>query len=102
MKIKKLRIKIESFLKLKKNWDGYGAEEITPISIAVACSVLDKLSTTTDINLVSVFPLVNGGIQLEVGDLKEIEIFNYEVTEIEFDSKYNIIKQLKSIWKETI
>jgi hypothetical protein len=42
----------------------------------------------------------NGGIEFEIGDYKAIEIFNYEVTEYEFDSEYNVINQMESVWKE--
>lgn len=102
MGIEELKIRIESFSELEKNWDGYDADEITIQSIAVANSVLDSISKTTDINIISVFPMRDGGIQFEIGDYKEIEIFNYEVTEIEFNSEYDVINEVKSVWKENI
>lgn len=102
MWIEGLKIRIESFSELEKNWDGYDANEITIQSIAVANSVLDSISKTTDINIISVFPMRDGGIQFEIGDYKEIEIFNYEVTEIEFNSEYDVINEVKSVWKENI
>jgi hypothetical protein len=102
MGIDELKIRIESFSELEKNWDGYDADEITIQSIAVANSVLDSISKTNDINNIAVFPMRDGGIQFEIGDFKEIEIFNYEIKEIEFDSEYNITNELKSVWKENI
>lgn len=102
MGINELKIRIESFSELEKNWDGYDSDEISNQSIAVANSVLDSISKSIDTNTISVFPMRNGGIQFEIGDYKEIEIFNYEVTEIEFDSEYNVINQMESVWKENI
>lgn len=102
MGINELKIRIESFSELEKNWDGYDAYEISNQSIAVANSVLDSISKSIDTNTISVFPMRNGGIEFEIGDYKAIEIFNYEVTEIEFDSEYNVINQMESVWKENI
>ena len=41
----------------------------------------------------------NGGIQFEIGDYKEIEIFNNDITELFFDSEYNIVSELKREYK---
>lgn len=35
----------------------------------------------------------NGGIQIDIGEFKEIEIFNNNVKEIQFDSEGNILSQ---------
>ena len=99
MFVEELKIRIESFSELEKNWDGYNADEITISSIITAHGLLDSICTNYDLNSISVFPMRNGGIQLEIGDYKEIEILNDEITEIEFDSFFNVIRQLKSVWK---
>lgn len=97
MGLEELEIRIKSFSDLKDNWDGYGADKITEQSILVAISLLDSLFKTTD--KILVYPMRNGGIQFEIGDYKEIEIFNNDITELFFDSELNIIKELKREYK---
>ena len=43
-----------------------------------------------EIQKVDVFPMRDGGVQIEIGEYKEIEILNYTVTEIEFDRNLNV------------
>jgi hypothetical protein len=88
-----LKIKIESFSKLEKNWGSYNEDEITIESIITANKVLDKLSDIVEIQKVHVFPMRDGGVQIQIGEYKEIEIFNYTVTEIEFDINFNVINK---------
>ncbi len=95
MGLEELEIRIKSFSDLKDNWDGYGADKITEQSILVAISLLDSLSN----DKILVYPMRNGGIQFEIGDYKEIEIFNNDITELFFDSELNIIKELKREYK---
>jgi hypothetical protein len=85
-----LKHKIESFSKLEKNWGSYNEEQITGESIITANKVLDALPDIIDIQKVHVFPMRDGGVQIQIGEYKEIEIFNYTVTEIEFDINLNI------------
>lgn len=95
MTLEELEIRIKSFSDLKDNWDGYGADKITEQSIVVAISLLDSLSN----DKILVYPMRNGGIQFEIGDYKEIEIFNNDITELFFDSEYNIVSELKREYK---
>jgi hypothetical protein len=97
MTLEELEIRIKSFSDLKDNWDGYGADKITEQSILVAISLLDSLSKTND--KILVYPMRNGGIQFEIGDYKEIEIFNNDITELFFDSELNIVSELKREYK---
>lgn len=87
-KIEKLKTIIKSFSKLEKNWDSYDANEITPQSIMTAYDVLDSIN---DVNDVKVFPMRNGGIQFEIGHYREIEILDFDINEIGFDSEFNKI-----------
>ena len=57
-----LKIKIESFSELEKNWDSYNADEITKQSIITAHKVIDTLPDIIDIQIVDVFPMRNGGV----------------------------------------
>lgn len=95
MTLEELEIRIKSFSDLKDNWDVYGADKITEQSIVVAISLLDSLSN----DKILVYPMRNGGIQFEIGDYKEIEIFNNDITELFFDSEYNIVSELKREYK---
>lgn len=88
-----LRIKIESFSGLKKNWDSYDADEISVKSIMTAHKVLDGILAVIDASIIDVFPMRDGGIQIDVGDFKEIEVLDYGVKEIQFDSNGNIISK---------
>ena len=88
-----LKIKIESFSKLEKNWGSYNEDEITIESIITASKVLDMLPDIVEIQKVHVFPMRDGGVQIQIGEYKEIEIFNYTVTEIEFDINFNVINK---------
>ena len=88
-----LKIVIESFSELEKNWGSYNEDEITIESIMTAHKVLDALPDVVDIQTVDVFPMRDGGVQIEIGEFKEIEIFNYNVTEIQFDSNLNVISK---------
>jgi len=91
MKTKELlKFKIASLAELTQNWDSYNAEEITQLSILNASEYLDTLEV--DWNIVNVFPMRDGGVQIEIGDFKEIEIFNNSIKEITLDTNYNIIK----------
>jgi hypothetical protein len=92
MNVEELNIKIESFSELQDNWDSYDADKITKQSIITAHVFLDSIHKKFDINIVSVFPMRNGGIQFDIGD-KEIEILNNEIKEFYFDSENNIIHE---------
>jgi len=84
---------ITAFSELKENWGSYNEKEITPQSIITAHKVLDTLVNSVDLQTVEVFPMRNGGVQIDIGEFKEIEILNYSVTEIKFDADYNIINK---------
>ena len=88
-----LKLRIESFSELEKNWGSYNEEQITSESIITANKVLDALPDIIDIQKVHVFPMRGGGVQIQIGEYKEIEIFNYTVTEIEFDINLNVINK---------
>ena len=88
-----LKIIIESFSELEKNWGGYNEDEITIKSIMTAHKVIDTLPDIVDMQTIDIFPMRDGGIQIEIGEFKEIEILNYTVTEIQFDNNYNIINK---------
>jgi len=88
-----LKIIIESFSELEKNWGGYNEDEITIKSIMTAHKVIDTLPDIVDMQTIDIFPMRDGGIQIEIGEFKEIEILNYTVTEIQFDNNQNIINK---------
>ena len=98
MDIEDIKIRIESFSTLENNWDSYGAAKITPQSIITAINISDSIFKTNDKNPINVFPMRNGGIQFEIGNCKEIEIFNCEIKEMLFDDDYNIIKEINYVW----
>ena len=58
-----------------------------------AHKVLDSLPEFVDFEAVNVFPMRDGGVQIEIGEFKEIEIFNNRVIESQFDSNFNIINK---------
>ena len=95
----KLKIRIESFSKLKEDWDSYGAGEISIPSIMTAHKVLDKLSEMNEKETIGVFPMDDGGVRIELGDLKEIEVDGYIITEINFYENYNIRNKVKMVFK---
>ena len=86
------KLKLMAFSKLKQNWDSYNADEISLNSIITAHKILNILSYL-DTDEIHVFPMRNGGIQIDIGEFKEIEIFNNNVKEIQFDSEGNILSQ---------
>jgi hypothetical protein len=88
-----LKIIIESFSELEKNWGSYNEDEINIKSIMTAHKVIDRLPDIVDIQTVNVFPMRDGGVQIEIGEFKEIEILDYTVTEIQFDSNLNVINK---------
>ena len=51
-----LKIVIESFSELEKNWGSYNEDEITIESIMTAHKVIDTLPDIVDIQTVDVFP----------------------------------------------
>lgn len=86
-----LKIKVESFSGLRKNWGGYNEDEVAITSIITAHKVIDSLpNTACDVN---VFPMRDGGIQIEVGDFHEIEIIGRSVTQINYNRNHNIINK---------
>lgn len=97
MDIEELKSRIESFSDLEGGWDSYDAEEITEQSIMTALRVLDTISEEVDVDSVGVFPTRDGGVQFEIGDFREIEVLDDEVTEYEFDSDFNLVNS--KIWK---
>lgn len=88
-----LKIQVESFSELKKGWNGDNEEEVTVQSIMTAHKVIDGLPDNVDIQSVDVFPMRDGGVQIDVGEYKEIEVFDYTVTEIQYDNNFNIINR---------
>jgi len=88
-----LKVLIESFSELKKNWGSYNEDEITIQSIMTAHKLIDTIPHDVDIQTVYAFPMRNGGIQIEIGDFKDIEVLNYTITEIHFDGNLNIISK---------
>ena len=65
---------IDSFAKLLQNWDTYNADVITPKSIAKAKEIVTKLYDT-GISIDGVFPMRNGGVQIELHiEKRDIEI----------------------------
>jgi hypothetical protein len=65
---KALKTRLRTFAALKKNWDSYGAEPITPIAIEATAQLLERIY---------VFPTVIGGILVEFGNP---EVFSFEVS----------------------
>ncbi len=66
--------RLDGFSHLKPNWDSYNADAITPQSIASAKEVLAYLYQT-NIPIDGVFPMRNGGVQIEFSKEKaEIEL----------------------------
>ncbi len=94
MNKKELNKTILSFLDLEKNWDTYDAEKTTIQSIESAIILLESLSNIIFITQVNVFPMRDGGIQFDIGEFKEIEIFNFHITEIFYDLNYKIINKI--------
>jgi hypothetical protein len=89
--IEDLKIQVESFSELQENWDSYGADEVSVPSIMTAHRVLDTLPKFINVNTISVFPMRDGGVQIDIGEQKEIEVNGYDVKEINYDSNFNII-----------
>ncbi|GAC1661333.1 MAG: hypothetical protein NVS9B7_29310 [Flavisolibacter sp.] len=85
-----LKIEIESFSGLGKNWDSYNADEISICSIMNAHKVIDSIPEFLDLNMVNVYPMRNGGVQIDIGEFKEIEINGSLVAETTFDLMFNI------------
>jgi hypothetical protein len=85
-----LKIQVESFSELKENWGSYNEDTIIVQSIMTAHKIIDCLPSFLDLDTVDVFPMRDGGIQIDIGEFKEIEIFNYNVVELNFDSSGNI------------
>lgn len=88
-----LKQQIDSFSKLKKDWDSYDGDEITPQSIETAKKVLDTLPEFLDMQTINVSPMRDGGVQIDVGESKEIEVLNNTVTEIQYDLTGEIINK---------
>lgn len=90
MTIDELKIRIESFSELEKNWDSCGAEEIHIQSIVNASELLDHLVKTVDQHTICAFPMRDGGVQLEIGNYWEIEVFKHTITDIKYDKNYDM------------
>lgn len=95
-----LLIKCESFSELGKNWGSYNEDEITVQSIYTASKLLTKLAETEGIETLDVFPMRDGGVQIEVGEFKELEIYDYTITEILFDKELNVISKTVTHYHE--
>ena len=89
--IQDLKLKIDSFSTLEKNWNGYGSDVINNITIESAHKLLDKISKIY--NNINVFPMSNSGIQFDIGEYKEIEVINKHIREIDFDLNFNVINE---------
>ncbi|HVT12810.1 MAG TPA: hypothetical protein VHE55_11130 [Fimbriimonadaceae bacterium] len=61
---RKLLRRVESFLELQRDWDGYGAAPIDPILAAHALQVLADFASN-DCPEPSVVPTTSGGVQVE-------------------------------------
>lgn len=85
-----LKLQIEQFSDLHQNWDTYNADEITIPSIMTAHKVIDGLPQEV-INFTNVFPMRDGGVQIDVGNFKEIEIKDYSIREIKYDINLNVV-----------
>lgn len=92
MTIDELKNRIKEFSILEYNWDGYQGDVVTEKSIKTDLKVLTKLIEEPDI-YIYVYPMTNGGIQFELGDLKEVEIIDNDVRTIIYDSDFNIIEE---------
>jgi hypothetical protein len=88
-----LKLEIEILSNLKANWGGYNEDDISIPTIVTASKVIDTLPSFLNLNDVSIFPMRNGGIQINIGDFKEIEVLGDDVKEIKFDSNFNIINK---------
>ena len=90
---KNLKEAIRSFSKLKIGWGGDNENEITFPSIQTACKIIDSLSPDVEAEDINVFPMRDGGVQIDVGEFKEIEVFNHTVTQMHFDKDGNIVNE---------
>ena len=59
--------RIEHLSKLKPNWDGYGADAVSKVTIATCCRILRATAKFPDPLLQQLFiaPLADGGLELE-------------------------------------
>lgn len=86
-----LKIKIESFSEFLPNWGGDSEEEITVKSIETAHKFLDFIPDET-ISFIQIFPMRDGGIQFDIGEYREVEIFDRQVKDILYGNNYTIIR----------
>ena len=89
--IEELKIKIESFSELKKNWGSYNEDEITMQSIMTAIKYIDTIPNVLN-QVIDVYPMRDGGVQIDIGLLIEVEIMDNNIREIFYDHFYNIQK----------
>jgi hypothetical protein len=90
---------INSFSKLKANWDSYNADKISKIAINAAIETLNYIQSKGYLSNyfnVNVFPMRNGGIQFEFDGENfsaELEINNNgELIFILFDDEGSIVE----------
>ena len=90
--------KLESFLALPDDWDSYGAPPVQPAAVQRAVELLQDPTFVQLLSIVNprvaVFPLRNGGVQLDLNGGKkplEIEISDSGDTEFAFFSPSNEI-----------
>lgn len=90
-----MRKQIDSYSKLEDGWDGYGSDRISKTSITVAKYILETIYANWDSTdkRISIFPMPNGGIQLDIGDLIELEIYDFNVKELVWNEEYSLIKK---------
>lgn len=62
--------KIDGFRNLKENFDSYNSDKISNKSIETSIRVVNELN---DVELISVFPMRDGGIQFEISRFTDIE-----------------------------
>lgn len=89
--IEQLKIKIESFSELKKNWGSYNEDEITMQSIMTAIKYIDTIPNVFN-PIINVHPMRDGGVQINIGEFVEVEIMDNNIKEIFYDKNLNIQK----------
>lgn len=89
--IEQLKIKIESFSELKKNWGSYNEDEITMQSIMTAIKYIDTIPNVFN-QIINVHPMRDGGVQINIGEFVEVEIMDNNIKEIFYDKNLNIQK----------
>lgn len=73
----------------KKNWNGEGTLPVNPDSIDAAKIYIGKMMAIDFTkNEVLVFPKLDGGVQIEIGDYVEVEFHGYTAVIYYFDNAF--------------